>query len=87
MPKQNNIRQKISKINIEFILCGHEASISIEVSLEKTNFSVKISYQLQIPSWLAVVVCVHFPVSLSGLDLCRPCYGACEVTVCSSLCL
>lgn len=46
----------------------------------ETNFFFVTGYRLQIASWLGLELCVHFPCSVMGLNLCSTCM------YCHSLC-
>lgn len=60
-----------------------------ETPPEKTDFQPS-SWQLQIPSWLGVRTCVHFPLSVLRLRMswsCVDCHNLCKFTFASTPCV
>lgn len=77
---QSNLRQKIYKNPIEFILgciptAGYGACPEVQLinavrlHWRKNNFSVASRFQIQIASWLGLGVHVYFPFSAVGSPL------------------
>lgn len=80
----------VDQLFLSWNLLWHVVGIPSEITWKKTDFPFPRRYQLQMASWLAVGLCIHFPFLLEvclGVNVCRFC--RCYNSLCVSflLCL